>query len=100
MIAAVSLGKASIQACTIFIAFKMERKANRSVMDSHKCAQSEIGLSVTLATMALVLGFGSLAASDFLPTVVFGTTAAISMIGSMIGNLFLLPSLVHLFSQK
>jgi predicted RND superfamily exporter protein len=78
----------------------MERKKNRTVMESLKCAQSEIGLSVTLATLALVLGFGSLSVSDFLPTVVFGTTAAISMIGSMVGNLFLLPSLVHLFSRK
>lgn len=100
MIAAVSLGISVDSSLHYLYRFQMERKANRSVMDSLKCAQSEIGLSVTLATMALVLGFGSLAASDFLPTVVFGTTAAISMIGSMIGNLFLLPSLVHLFSQK
>jgi predicted RND superfamily exporter protein len=100
MIAAVSLGISVDSSLHYLYRFQMERKANRTVMESLKCAQSEIGLSVTLATMALVLGFGSLAVSDFLPTVVFGTTAAISMVGSMIGNLFLLPSLVHLFSPK
>ncbi|MFO0384024.1 MAG: efflux RND transporter permease subunit [Pirellula sp.] len=100
MIAAVSLGISVDSSLHYLYRFQMERKKNRTVMESLKCAQSEIGLSVTLATLALVLGFGSLSVSDFLPTVVFGTTAAISMIGSMVGNLFLLPSLVHLFSRK
>ncbi|MCU0713448.1 MAG: hypothetical protein MUC43_15420 [Pirellula sp.] len=100
MIAAVSLGISVDSSLHYLDRFQLEQKANRTVLESLRCAQSEIGLSVTLATLALVLGFGSLAVSDFLPTVVFGTTAAISMIGSMIGNLFLLPSLVHLFSRN
>ncbi|MCU0719201.1 MAG: MMPL family transporter [Pirellula sp.] len=100
MIAAVSLGISVDSSLHYLYRFQMERKANRTVMESLKCAQSEIGLSVTLATLALVLGFGSLAVSDFLPTVVFGTTAAISMIGSLVGNLFLLPSLVHIFFRE
>ena len=100
MIAAVSLGISVDSSLHYLYRFQMERQANQSVIKSLKCAQSEIGLSVTLATLALVLGFGSLAVSDFLPTVVFGTTAAISMIGSMIGNLLLLPSLVHLFFRE
>ncbi len=100
MIAAVSLGISVDSSLHYLDRFQWERNANRTVMEALRCAQSEIGLSVTLATLALVLGFGSLAVSDFLPTVVFGTTAAISMIGSMIGNLFLLPSLVHLFSRN
>ena len=100
MIAAVSLGISVDSSLHYLNRFQRERLNQKSILESLKCAQSEIGLSVTLATLALVLGFGSLGVSDFLPTVVFGTTAAISMIGSMIGNLFLLPSLVYLFSRK
>jgi predicted RND superfamily exporter protein len=99
MIAAVSLG-ISVDSCLHYLnRYQWERRAGMTVIEALRCSQSEIGLSVTLATLALVLGFGSLAVSDFLPTVVFGTTAAISMLGSLIGNLFLLPSLVYLGSR-
>jgi len=40
------------------------------------------------------LGFGSMASSAFLPTVAFGTLAAWTMLGGLIGNLCLLPALV------
>jgi predicted RND superfamily exporter protein len=51
-------------------------------------------MAVLMATLALVLGFGSMASSDFLPTVAFGTLAAWTMLGGLIGNLCLLPALV------
>ncbi len=47
-----------------------------------------------ISTIALVLGFGSLTTSSFLPTVVFGTTAALTMLGGLLGNLWILPMLL------
>jgi predicted RND superfamily exporter protein len=48
-----------------------------------------------MATLALVIGFGSMAVSDFLPTVAFGTLAAWTIVGGLIGTLCLLPALVY-----
>jgi predicted RND superfamily exporter protein len=48
-----------------------------------------------MATLALVIGFGSMAASDFIPTVAFGSLAAWTMVGGLVGNLFLLPAMVR-----
>jgi predicted RND superfamily exporter protein len=52
-------------------------------------------MAVLMATLALVIGFGSMAVSDFLPTVAFGTLAAWTIVGGLIGTLCLLPALVY-----
>jgi uncharacterized protein len=97
MIAAVSLGISVDSSLHYLTRFLREKEMGQSTSRSLDAAQSEIGLAVLLATVALVVGFGSLGFSDFLPTVVFGTTAALSMIGGLVGNLLLLPALVTLF---
>jgi predicted RND superfamily exporter protein len=57
-------------------------------------------MAVMMSTIALVIGFGSIAFSDFLPTVAFGTLAAWTMLGGLVGNLVLLPALVWAFDGK
>lgn len=97
MIAAVSMGLSVDSSLHYLMRFQTARLAGASVRDALVAAQSEIGVALGLSTGALVVGFGSLATSDFLPTVAFGTTAAISMLGGLLGNLIQLPGLVHLF---
>ena len=97
MIAAVSMGLSVDSSLHYLMRFQTARLAGASVRDALVAAQSEIGVALGLSTGALVVGFGSLATSDFLPTVAFGTTAAISMLGGLLGNLIQLPALVHLF---
>ena len=94
MIAAVSMGLSVDSSLHYLIRFQRERARGKTFFDALESAQSEIGMAMLLSTLALVVGFGALATSDFLPTVVFGTTAAISMLGGLLGNLFILPSLL------
>ncbi|XZE43538.1 efflux RND transporter permease subunit [Pirellulaceae bacterium SH467] len=95
MIAAVSMGLSVDSSIHYLTRFSRERKNIGSFDEALKAAQSEIGLSVLFSTFALMMGFGALVMSDFLPTVVFGTTAACTMLGGMIGNLVLLPALLQ-----
>lgn len=59
-----------------------------------RAAQRSTGVALMVATLALVLGFLSLAVSDFRPTVTFGTLVSLTMIGGLVGNLVILPILV------
>ncbi len=99
MIAAVSMGLSVDSSLHYLIRFQRERADGRSFDDALASAQSEIGMAILLSTCALVLGFGSLATSNFLPTVVFGTTASISMMGGLLGNLLVLPALLRLYCR-
>jgi predicted RND superfamily exporter protein len=92
MIAAVSMGLGVDSSLHYLFRYRQERKGG--VIGSLRCSQGETGMAVLMATFALVLGFGSMASSDFLPTVAFGTLAAWTMLGGLIGNLCLLPALV------
>ena len=93
MIAAVSMGLSVDSSLHYLMRFQTARVRGASVHDALVAAQSEIGVALGLSTGALVVGFGSLATSDFLPTVAFGATAAISMFGGLLGNLMQLPGL-------
>ena len=95
MIAAVSMGLSVDSSLHYLIRFQRERRDGRSFDEALTAAQSEIGMAILLSTFALVLGFGSLAMSNFLPTVVFGITASISMVGGLLGNLVVLPALLR-----
>ncbi len=98
MIAAVSMGLSVDSSLHYLIRFQRERREGHSFEDALSAAQTEIGIAILLSTIALVLGFGSLATSNFLPTVVFGTTASISMVGGLLGNLIVLPALLRLMN--
>lgn len=100
MIAAVSMGLSVDSSLHYLMRFQTARKQGASVNNALEVAQSEIGIALGLSTCALVVGFGSLATSSFLPTVAFGTTAAISMLGGLLGNLLQLPALVSLFVRS
>jgi predicted RND superfamily exporter protein len=53
-----------------------------------------VGLAMIFSTIALVIGFGVLITSDFVPTIYFGALMSLAMLGGMIGNLILLPLLL------
>lgn len=100
MIAAVSMGLSVDSSLHYLIRFRRERNEGRSFDEALIAAQSEIGMAMILSTLALVLGFGSLGVSNFLPTVVFGTTASISMVGGLLCNLAVLPALLRLSERR
>jgi hypothetical protein len=94
MIAAVSMGLGVDSSLHYLFRYRQERAAGSSLEQALASSQSETGMAVLMATMALVIGFGSMAVSDFLPTVAFGSLAAWTMLGGLLGNLCLLPALV------
>ena len=100
MIAAVSMGLSIDSSIHYLSRYQQEIRRGRNSAQAVDSAQSEIGLAIVLSTLALVLGFGALATSDFLPTVIFGASAALSMVGGLIGNLILLPALLRYFSGE
>ncbi len=94
MIAAVSMGLGVDSSLHYLYRYQSERRNGQSVHGALRVAQSETGLAVLMATLALVIGFGSMAMSNFLPTVAFGTLAAWTMFGGLIGNLCVLPAIL------
>jgi uncharacterized protein len=91
LIAAVSVGLSVDSSLHYLIRYKRELAAGRTQREALPACQSDVGIAMLISTFALVLGFGSLATSSFLPTVVFGTTAALTMLGGLLGNLWILP---------
>jgi uncharacterized protein len=94
MIAAVSMGLGIDSSLHYLFQYQRERKQGHSVPDSLRKVQSETGLAVLMATLALMIGFGSMSLSNFLPTVAFGTLAAWTMFGGLFGNLCLMPAIL------
>lgn len=106
MIAAVSMGLGVDSSLHYLFRYRQEKLAlgrpandvdaqpSAVVIQSLRASQGETGMAVLMATLALVIGFGSMAVSDFLPTVAFGSLAAWTMVGGLAGNLLLLPALV------
>jgi hypothetical protein len=100
MIAAVSMGLSVDSSIHYLNRYQQERARGSTGSQAVDNAQSETGLAMILSTMALVLGFGALATSDFLPTVIFGFSAALSMLGGLLGNLLILPAMLQFFARE
>ncbi len=94
MIAAVSLGLSVDSSIHYLMHYRRALVAKKRALKALQSAQENVGLAVVLATFALVAGFISLVASEFIPTVVFGTLASLTMLGGLLGNLVLLPLLI------
>lgn len=58
------------------------------------------GKAMVFANVALMLGFGVLVFSSFLPTVHFGSLVSLAMLGGLLGNLLLLPVLLTWFQPR
>jgi predicted RND superfamily exporter protein len=100
MIAAVSMGLSVDSSLHYLIRIQRERSQGKESCVAIQSAQSEIGMAMLLSTGALVVGFGALATSDFVPTIVFGVTASLSMLGGLVGNLLILPALLTVVFSK
>ncbi|MEM8732621.1 MAG: MMPL family transporter [Planctomycetota bacterium] len=94
MIASVSLGLSIDSSIHYLLHYQRKIRSGLTPNEALMSAQSNVGLAAVLATVALVAGFASLCLSEFVPTVVFGTLASLTMLGALIGNLLLLPLLI------
>jgi predicted RND superfamily exporter protein len=97
MIAAVSMGLSIDSSIHYILGF---RQLVHSGMDFDEALQQihrRVGKAVVLSTLALAVGFTTLATSRFVPTVYFGVLVTLAMLGGLIGNLIGLPLLIHLY---
>jgi hypothetical protein len=94
MIAAVSIGL-SIDGSVHFLAgYRRCRDRGHHSRASALHAAGNIGVPILLATVALVVGFGVMSTSDFIPTATFGTLVAATLALGTLVNLTLLPAMV------
>jgi hypothetical protein len=96
MIAAVSVGLSIDSSIHYITAFRRELAAGRDVIDALSIVEDSVGRAVVFSTLALVVGFGVLCTSRLIPIVYFGVLVSISMIGGLLGNLFVLPLLLRI----
>jgi hypothetical protein len=96
MMAAVSMGLAVDSSLHYLFVYLRARRRGESLENALHEAQRTVGRALLYATLALGVGFASLATSDFMPTVYFGLLAAGTLAGSLLGNLTMLPALLAL----
>src|SRR4029450_12293058 len=94
MIAAVSMGMSVDSSIHYFSAFRHARREGKSVHAALAQCQQRVGLAMIFPTVALLIGFGVLITSEFVPTIYFGALMSLAMLGGMLGNLIVLPLLL------
>jgi predicted RND superfamily exporter protein len=97
MIAAVSMGLAIDGSIHYLSSYRHNRATGCSPATALERVQLRTGRAVTYASLALIVGFGSLCLSEFIPTVFFGALAGLSMLGALFGNLLVVPALLSLW---
>jgi hypothetical protein len=94
MIAAVSMGMSVDNSIHYFAAFRRARRGGKTVHAALLNCQKSVGSAMIFATLALIVGFGVLVTSQFVPTVYFGALMSLAMLGGLAGNLIVLPLLL------
>jgi predicted RND superfamily exporter protein len=94
MIAAVSMGMSVDSSIHYYAAFRRARREGKTVHAALAQCQQSVGLAMIFSTLALIIGFGVLITSDFVPTIYFGALMSLAMLGGMLGNLIVLPLLL------
>lgn len=94
MIAAVSMGLSVDSSIHYITAFRRRVREGRTVREALDDVQQTTGQAMFLSTIAILVGFGVLCLSDFIPTIYFGVLAALTMLGGLAGNLVMLPLLL------
>ena len=94
MIAAVSMGMSVDSSIHYYAAFRRHRREGKSVHAALVQCQQSVGLAMIFSTVALIVGFGVLITSDFVPTIYFGALMSLAMLGGLLGNLLILPLLL------
>jgi predicted RND superfamily exporter protein len=80
--------------------FSRLRETGYSLRDALYEAHQTVGRVAVFTTLALTVGFGALAFSEFIPTIYFGVLIALAMLGGLAGNLVVLPLLLALTTPE
>lgn len=99
MIAAVSIGLTIDGSVHFFADYRRQRRRGHTSEVSAERAAAAIGLPIVLATVALVIGFGVIASSEFVPTATFGMLISGTLAIGTFVNLTVLPAAVSLLDR-
>lgn len=94
MIASVSIGLTVDTTIMYVTEYLRARRAGQTHLEAINYAHGGAGLAVLLSNIALIIGFSVLALSNFVPMIYFGILVSLAMLGGLLGNLFMLPSLL------
>lgn len=96
MIGSISMGLVVDFSIHYLNRFRQERNAGHSFYLAMARTHMSTGKAMVFANLALMIGFGVLATSNFIPTMHFGILVSLAILGGLIGNLSLLPLLLRL----
>lgn len=99
MIAAVSVGLSIDSSIHLMSHYRRRRMTDRPVSVVVVSAARQVGVAVCLSTLALVVGFGVLGGSEFIPTATFGTLVACTLVVGTVINLSLLPASIRMMDR-
>jgi predicted RND superfamily exporter protein len=97
MIAAIATGIVVDDTIHFLSTFSEEEQRCRDYRQAIRCTILAKGSAVITASVVLFFGFGVLILSHFVPTSYFGILSAVTMGTALLGDLFLLPTLLLLF---
>src|SRR6185295_2067196 len=78
MIAAVSMGMSVDSSIHYFSAFRHARREGLTVHEALTKCQQSVGLAMIFTTLSLMVGFGVLITSEFVPTIYFGALMSLA----------------------
>ncbi len=96
VIAAFSMGLSVDSSVHYILDFQRARRGGATLRAALDAAHQSAGRAAVFATLALVVGFSSLVVSQFVPTIYFGVLTSLTMLGGLLGNLFVLPALLRI----
>ena len=100
MIASVSMGLTVDSSIHYISGYRRARKRGLPVIDALRETHQGVGRALVFANVALIVGFSVLTLSHFIPLIYFGILVSVAMLGGLVGNLVLLPLLLHWVSGE
>jgi predicted RND superfamily exporter protein len=96
MIGSISMGLVVDFSIHYLNRFRQERQAGHGFYLAMARTHMSTGKAMVFANLALMIGFGILATSKFIPTMHFGMLVSLAILGGLVGNLSILPMLLRL----
>jgi uncharacterized protein len=92
----VAVGLAVDDSIHFLARYRMERQQGRPVGPAITRTYLGAGRAIVVTSVLLVIGFGVLGMDDLTSTRHFGILSSVTMVAALLGDLFLLPALLHL----
>ena len=95
----VALGLAVDDTIHFVVRYAQERRQGHDLEEAIRRSFMGAGHAIVLTSVLLILGFCTLMSSDLTSTRHFGILSAVTMGAAILGDLVLLPALLHLFGR-